>query len=114
MTTDFLIGAIRASRDLHPLVKTDLEEILEEPHVMTLDELKNLPHYAVVWEERKDDPQIRPMIVSREKTLIDEDGEVKIREGMLDPKPMFFGEPRICRYWNKKPERQRAWMERWA
>ena len=28
MTTDFLIGAIRASRDLHPLVKTELEEIL--------------------------------------------------------------------------------------
>jgi len=28
MTTDFLIGAIRASRDLHPQVKTELEEIL--------------------------------------------------------------------------------------
>lgn len=28
MTIDFLIGAIRASRDLHPLVKTELEEIL--------------------------------------------------------------------------------------
>ena len=33
MTTDFLIGAIRASRDLHPNVKTELEEILyrQEP-----------------------------------------------------------------------------------
>lgn len=28
MTNDFLIGAIRASRDLHPQVKTELEEIL--------------------------------------------------------------------------------------
>ena len=28
MTIDFLIGAIRASRDLHPNVKTELEEIL--------------------------------------------------------------------------------------
>lgn len=30
MTTDFLIGAIRASRDLHPQVKTELEEILHK------------------------------------------------------------------------------------
>ena len=29
MTVDFLIGAVRASRDLHPLVKTELEEILD-------------------------------------------------------------------------------------
>ena len=28
MTIDFLIGAIRASRDLHPKVKTELEERL--------------------------------------------------------------------------------------
>lgn len=28
MSIDFLIGAIRASRDLHPQVKTELEEIL--------------------------------------------------------------------------------------
>lgn len=28
MTIDFLIGAIRASRDLHPKVQTELEEIL--------------------------------------------------------------------------------------
>ena len=28
MTIDFLIGAIRASRDLHPQVKTELEESL--------------------------------------------------------------------------------------
>lgn len=28
MSIDFLIGAIRASRDLHPNVKTELEEIL--------------------------------------------------------------------------------------
>ena len=30
MTIDFLIGAVRASRDLHPQVKTELEEILRE------------------------------------------------------------------------------------
>lgn len=28
MTIDFLIGAVRASQDLHPLVKTELEEVL--------------------------------------------------------------------------------------
>ena len=28
MTNDFLIGAVRASQDLHPQVKTELEEIL--------------------------------------------------------------------------------------
>ena len=28
MTHDFLIGAIRASQDLHPQVRTELEEIL--------------------------------------------------------------------------------------
>ena len=31
MTIDFLIGAIRASRDLHPLVKTVLEDISGSP-----------------------------------------------------------------------------------
>lgn len=33
MTIDFLIGAVRASNDLHPQVKTELEEILyrQEP-----------------------------------------------------------------------------------
>ena len=30
MTIDFLIGAIRASRDLHPIVQTELEEILRK------------------------------------------------------------------------------------
>lgn len=34
MTNDFLIGAIRASRDLHPLVKTELEEILAKMEPM--------------------------------------------------------------------------------
>ena len=28
MTIDFLIGAVRASQDLHPQVKTELEEIV--------------------------------------------------------------------------------------
>ena len=37
MTIDFLIGAIRASRDLHPLVKTELEEILHRVQEMMDD-----------------------------------------------------------------------------
>ena len=43
MTIDFLIGAIRASNDLHPQVKTELEEILyrAEPRVLTWDEMKD-------------------------------------------------------------------------
>lgn len=47
MTIDFLIGAIRASRDLHPQVKTELEEILwnvddrkEERKTRNVDERK--------------------------------------------------------------------------
>ena len=34
MTADFLIGAIRASRDLHPRVTTELEEILNKAEPM--------------------------------------------------------------------------------
>lgn len=34
-TKDFLIGAIRASNDLHPQVKTELEEILNKTEVVT-------------------------------------------------------------------------------
>lgn len=41
MTTDFLIGAIRASRDLHPLVKDAVEEILVKAEQET--RLKDLP-----------------------------------------------------------------------
>lgn len=55
MTTDFLIGAIRASQDLHPLVKTELEEILnkEEPRVLTREEMIEgvKDHRAVFVEE---------------------------------------------------------------
>ena len=56
MTIDFLIGAIRASRDLHPLVKTELEEILNQyPVVMTLDEIRvadfaHVEFQGVIWE----------------------------------------------------------------
>ena len=35
MTIDFLIGAIRASLDLHPQVKTELEEILNRDESVT-------------------------------------------------------------------------------
>ena len=58
MTTDFLIGAIRASRDLHPQVKTELEEILYrmEPRVLTRDEMiegvkDHRPVFVEEWTE---------------------------------------------------------------
>ena len=38
MTVDFLIGAIRASRDLHPQVKTELEERLYRGADMPISE----------------------------------------------------------------------------
>ena len=56
MTIDFLIGAIRASRDLHPQVKTELEEILHRyPVCMTLGEVKgadfaHVEFQGVIWE----------------------------------------------------------------
>ena len=48
MTSDFLIGAIRASRDLHPQVKTELEEILKgtEP----VDEEERKAHYGEIYK----------------------------------------------------------------
>ena len=58
MTNDFLIGAIRASMDLHPQVKTELEEILHnaEPRVLTREEMIEgvKDHRAVFVEESPD------------------------------------------------------------
>lgn len=55
MTIDFLIGAVRASQDLHPQVKTELEEILNraEPRVLTREEMIEgvKEHRAVFVEE---------------------------------------------------------------
>ena len=55
MMIDFLIGAVRASRDLHPQVKTELEEILyrAEPRVLTHEEMcaAASKHLAVFVEE---------------------------------------------------------------
>ena len=50
MTTDFLIGAIRASRDLHPQVKTELEEILAGPvpRLLTAEEINGEEDYVNV------------------------------------------------------------------
>lgn len=55
MAIDFLIGAIRASRDLHPQVKTELEEILHraEPRVLSYDEMKTMIGKPVYVEEPK-------------------------------------------------------------
>ena len=51
MTIDFLIGAVRASRDLHPLVKTELEEILhrDEP----VEPVPNETLIGLGWTEAK-------------------------------------------------------------
>lgn len=79
-----------------------------KPKVLTLDELLKLPHRAVVWEETKDGNTVcryvKPMIVTREHTLMDEDGEISIDRKMLDPVPLFMNGPRFRRFWNKKPD----------
>ena len=48
MTTEFLIGAIRASQDLHPLVKTELEEILHKEEPASAEERK--AHYGKIYK----------------------------------------------------------------
>lgn len=48
MTNDFLIGAIRASRDLHPQVKTELEEILYKEEPASAEERK--AHYGKIYK----------------------------------------------------------------
>ena len=55
MTIDFLIGAIRASRDLHPQVKTELEEILHqaEPRLLTVEEINEMKAGTPLVVERK-------------------------------------------------------------
>ena len=51
MTIDFLIGAIRASRDLHPKVKTELEEILNRAE--PAEPVKNETLRRLGWEDVK-------------------------------------------------------------
>ena len=52
MTIDFLIGAIRASRDLHPQVKTELEEILHGGAFLQVSEEKAMEALRDVgWTE---------------------------------------------------------------
>ena len=52
MTNDFLIGAIRASRDLHPQVKTELEEILYGGSFLPVSEEKAMEALRDVgWTE---------------------------------------------------------------
>ena len=52
MTKDFLIGAIRASRDLHPNVKTELEEILHSGAFLQVSEAKAMEALLDVgWTE---------------------------------------------------------------
>ena len=51
MTADFLIGAIRASRDLHPQVKTELEEILHRAE--PVEPVPNETLRRLGWDDAK-------------------------------------------------------------
>ena len=51
MTIDFLIGAIRASQDLHPLVKTELEEILHRAE--PVEPVPNETLNRLGWDDMK-------------------------------------------------------------
>lgn len=56
MTIDFLIGAVMASRDLHPQVKMAVENILNAyPVVMTFEDVReadfaHVEFQGVIWE----------------------------------------------------------------
>lgn len=91
---------------------------MSKPRVLTIDELLALPHWAVVWEERKENETVgryvRPMICTRQHTLMDEDGEVVIHEDML--KPEFWpasGTWHRRRFWDKKPTMQQRKAVEW-
>lgn len=94
---------------------------MSKPRVLTIDELLALPHWAVVWEERKEGDTVgryvRPMIRTRDYTLLDEDGEVMITEDML--KPWDYVSPsggrfqRRRRFWDKKPTMQQRREVEW-
>lgn len=51
MTIDFLIGAVRASEDLHPNVKTELEEILNRAE--PVEPVPNETLIRLGWEGAK-------------------------------------------------------------
>lgn len=51
MTIDFLIGAVRASNDLHPQVKTEVEEILARAE--PVEPVKNETLCRIGWEDVK-------------------------------------------------------------
>ena len=88
---------------------------MSKPRVLTIDELLALPHRSVVWEERKEGNTVgryvRPMIRTRDRTLLDEDGEILITKDMLEPwdfvSPSGGRTPiRRRRFWDKKPTMQ--------
>ena len=51
MTIDFMIGAIRASNDLHPQVKTELEEILNRAE--PVEPVPNKTLRKLGWEDAR-------------------------------------------------------------
>lgn len=94
---------------------------MSKPRVLTIDELLALPHWAVVWEERKEgetvERYVRPMICTRDHTLLDEDGEVVIHKDMLGPwdyvSPSCGRSQGRRRFWDKKPTMQQRREAEW-
>ena len=91
---------------------------MSKPRVLTIDELLALPHWAVVWEERKEGDTVgryvRPMIRTRDQTLMDEDGVVVIHKDMLLPEYCpLTGKWRRLRFWDKKPSMERRREVEW-
>lgn len=91
---------------------------MSKPRVLTIDELLTLPHWAVVWEERKEGETVgryvRPMIRTRDQTLMDEDGVIVIHKDMLLPEYCpLTGKWRRRRFWDKKPSMEQRREAKW-
>lgn len=85
-----------------------------EARVLTVDEIMKLPHRSVVWEECNDQRAICPMIVTRARTLMDEDGEMPIDSHICEPKPLFIGGPLRRRFWTMKPTKKQREAVPWG
>ena len=94
--------------------------VMIDARVLSPVELMGLPAGSVVWEEYRmgntPERKISPMIVSREHTLIDEDGEIEINGRIYEPVRMFMDEPKQRRFWTNKPTKEQrqaaAWYEK--
>jgi len=86
ISADFLIGAVRASNDLHPVVKTELEEILRK------EEWKQ----EEILKERKQEPQ--------EKSLMARIAEGKAEEPKTISEQLTAICDEICDHYCKYPD----------